>query len=102
MANHKTSLLRIERETGQTIMSGIVGRHDRRPYDDTEARPDEGVLLDREALLAKVDGGADCYPFYAWTDDWIIFVREYDGATCLGRLPRSPSLPLDTNDVHFL
>jgi hypothetical protein len=35
-------------------------------------------------------GGPDCHKIYAWTNSWIIYVDEYDGATQVSRIPRHP------------
>ncbi len=98
MANISTWLREAEARTGETINAIVVGVHyDRRYGMDTEAREDEHVTLSREDGLKKLDldydngySGADCYPMYAWTDRWVYFVSEYDGATCLSRVPRNP------------
>jgi hypothetical protein len=35
-------------------------------------------------------GAPDCQAIYAWTQNWIIFVTQYDGATWVSRIPRNP------------
>lgn len=81
---------------GETLEAIVVGQHDRHRY-DAPTNADENIILTPEAGLAKIDqdydngyGGADCYPFYAWTDKSIYFVGEYDGATGIDRVPRHP------------
>lgn len=36
-------------------------------------------------------GLGDCHAVYVWTNERIFFVREYDGSTRLGWLPRNPT-----------
>ena len=35
-------------------------------------------------------GAQECYSVYAWTPNFVIVVQEYDGATCLNKIPRHP------------
>ena len=35
-------------------------------------------------------GGADCHAVYCYTQNYIVFVGEYDGSTWPERIPRSP------------
>lgn len=100
MANHRTAILELEQETGETFTHFVIGEHYRDTYEDSDRRPayarnDE--VLTREQALPVLDedycaghGGADCFPFYAWSESWIVAVSEYDGATCLSRWPRHP------------
>lgn len=47
----------------------------------------------REALDYSYDdgfGGADCHAVYAWTENRIIGVHEYDGSTNVTWVPRNP------------
>lgn len=99
MSNHRTTLEMFETKFGEPIEAMVVGKHYAN-YDDPAA--DECVLLDRETGLAKVDeeydsgyGGADCFPFYAWTKSRVFFVHEYDGATGIVWAPRHPVAPLE-------
>ena len=100
MANHRESLEEVERLYGEPIEAIVVGQHDNDPDKWTNNKPtpaDENVILSREAGLAKLDqdydagyGGADCFPFYAWTKSRVFFVAEYDGATGINYAPRNP------------
>lgn len=36
-------------------------------------------------------GGADCHAVVAWGDLCVYFVHEYDGATSIASVPRSPT-----------
>lgn len=98
MANLSKDLLALEAHYGEVIEAIVVGRHDKRRYDDKAVRADENVVLTRDAGLAKLDedydngyGGADCYPFYAWTPSRVFFVTEHDGATGIAHAPRHPT-----------
>jgi hypothetical protein len=94
MSNLKTWLEEVEERFGELIEAIVVGKH----YDNYgESREDENIILSREAGLKKLDGefddgfgGADCYPFVAWTASRVFFVQEYDGATNLAWVPRNP------------
>ena len=91
--NLRRALERAEAKSGETILSIVVGQHYSTLSGDPA--PDENVILGREEGLAKLDyeydngfGGADCHPFYAWTQSRVFFV--YDGSTGLAWLPRNP------------
>jgi len=93
MANLKQWLCSAEIEVDETINEIIIGEH----YDDERNTDMLNVPLARDVALSILDedfdsgyGGADCYPFYAYTDSWIFFVSEYDGSTRLSRVPRNP------------
>lgn len=89
-------------DEGERIEAVVIGVHDRdenRFTDDPPARyPDmlNRVLTWEEAapiLDEEYDdgyGSAECFPFYAWTNTHIYFVREYDGSTHIGAIPRNP------------
>lgn len=94
--NLRKALEEAERDSGETIEAIVVGQHDRARFDESPLA-DENVLLSREDGLAKLDqdydngyGGADCFPFLAWTKSYVYFVSEYDGATGLSAVPRHP------------
>lgn len=96
MANLKKWLEDIEALYGEPIEAIVVGKHDRAKWGESP-KPDENILLSREDGLKKLDeeyyngyGGADCYPFCAWTKSRVFFVSEYDGATGLSFVPRHP------------
>lgn len=96
MANHATTLQALEQSLGETIEAIVVGKHDDAAW-SAPPLSDEHVLLSREAGLAKLDaeydngyGGADCFPFWAWTASRVFFVTEYDGATSIAWVPRAP------------
>ena len=36
-------------------------------------------------------GAPGCNSIYAWTENWVLFVSQYDGATQLERIPRNPT-----------
>lgn len=95
--NLRKALELYEVRHGESIEAIVVGKHYRRSWDDEAKMSDEEVVLDREAGLAKLDqdydngyGGADCYPFWAWSASYVYFVHEYDGSTGVAWLPRHP------------
>lgn len=95
-ANLRVWLEEAESTFGQRIEAIVVGPHASRPA-NADAKPDENVVLTREQGLAKIDadfsaghGVLNCFPVYAWTKSWVIFVYEYDGASKLAWVPRNP------------
>ena len=96
--NLKTALLAAVEKTGETIEAIVVGPDDEHDWDQTRSNQDrENRVLSVEEGLALLDkdynngyGGADCRPFYAWTQSRVYLVHEYDGATGLGWVPRHP------------
>lgn len=96
MYNLAKALLAEEAATGEAIVAIVVGKHDGADW-NAKPLPDENIILSREAGLAKLDqdynngyGGADCFPFWAWTESRVYYVREYDGSTELSSVPRHP------------
>jgi hypothetical protein len=95
VANIRHWLEAAEAEYGEQIEAIIVGHHyGYKPL----FLPDEGVLLSREAGLAKLDaeynngpGGAGCFPMYAWSPAYVFFIHEYDGHTSLASVHRHPT-----------
>jgi len=69
-------------------------------YDDPDAPPkvEDRVYSWAEAkpiLTYAYDagfGGLDSHAIYAWTENWVIFVHEYDGAPGPQRVPRNPGM----------
>lgn len=98
MANHRKKIEQYERILGETVEAISVGRHDS-DLCSPDRRPEHqrGCLLSREdgLKLLNIDynagyGGAECFPFYAWTANYILLVQEYDGATDVTAIPRNP------------
>lgn len=97
LANIKQWLQEELTNTGETLTAVVVGRHDRLRFRKDPLLPDENVVLSPQAGLAKLDvefdsgfGGADCFPMFAWTENRVYFIHEYDGATSLAWVPRNP------------
>ena len=54
-----------------------------------------GVLSDNkmddlDVLFEKGFGGPEGRPFIMWTEDWVYFPLEYDGAETVRSVPRNP------------
>ena len=56
-----------------------------------------GKLHTRDVTLAVMNyehntsyGSQECHELLAWTDNYVIYVEEYDGATGLTSKPRNP------------
>lgn len=54
-------------------------------------------VIGRDEALCVLDvdyeagyGGTDCPPVYAYTDNWIMVIHEYDGSTRWGCIERNP------------
>ena len=88
-------------DEGERIEAVVIGEHDSDPnkYNDgpkREADKLNRVLTWEEAapiLDEEYDdgyGSAECWPFYAWSNTHIYFVREYDGSTSISAIPRNP------------
>lgn len=102
MANHTTTLKTFEQQLGETITHIVIGTNDNcRWHDDEDTiRPPKdktNIILDRDTGLTILDeeyfagyGGADCFPFYAWSENYLFTVSEYDGATGISYWPRHP------------
>ena len=105
MANHKTALLAFEASLSEQIEKIVIGTHykDRWSFskDNTNnvrlPEHQRNVLLSREEGLEILDeeydsgyGGADCFPFYAWSANHFFTVSEYDGSTHVSAWPRHP------------
>ena len=86
----------------ETVIAVIVG------YEHEWSRefPDGFMLLNenntnkvisRDEAMRVLDvnydagyGGADCPPVYAYTDNWVMVIGEYDGSTSWACIPRNP------------
>ena len=81
---------------------GEPGTEDRYKPSDNDPPPVpfdvRGKLLDREhaePFMADWSfyggyGSPECYAIYAWSDSWVAWVTQYDGATTLDKAPRNP------------
>lgn len=93
MYNLRRALEGYEFQHDEQIQYIVVGQHHNARW-SSKPLPDENIVLSREEGLAKLDvdyyngyGGADCFPFYAWSNSRVYFVSEYDGATHVNWLP---------------
>lgn len=85
----------LEDEAGaEPIEAVVIGAHG----DDSKV-PDEfrNRLLMWDEAKSLLDygfddgyGAAGCDAVYAWTPTKVLFIREYDGSTQLGSIPRHP------------
>jgi hypothetical protein len=89
VANFKTD---IENAAGgEKISAIVVGRKEGLPEPvsgRTLSWEEAGPILDYE--YDDGFGGAECHAIYAWTENRVLFVSEYDGATSVQWLPRHP------------
>lgn len=90
MSNVRQWLVDFEKQNNERIITIVVGEKAR-------ASVSENIVLGREEGLAKLNfefdngyGTAKCPPVTAWTDNSVIFIQEYDGATWLSSKPRNP------------
>jgi hypothetical protein len=99
MANLAKDLETATAALGETIESCVLGTHYNlmcQKGDGADKAPRKQILT-WEAARPWLDeeysngfGGADCRPFFAYTQKWVWFVHEYDGATGICRVPRNP------------
>lgn len=54
-------------------------------------------ILSLEDALKALDyeyddgyGWQDCHDIYMWSSDWVYYIHEYDGSTCIRSVPRHP------------
>lgn len=73
---------RWEEDFSQSVFAGIAWR---RLYPWAEMRP----LIDHP--WRRGHGGPGCPAVVAWSASWVVGVHEYDGATCVVRVPRNPT-----------
>ena len=97
MANLAVDLEALAAELGETVESAVLGTHYNKQWDEKDTAPrgspmtwvDARPWLDEEYNDSY--GGADCRPFVAWSQSWVFWVHEYDGATWLAKAPRNPA-----------
>ena len=89
-------------EAGDEQIEGIViGNYSTSTYyheDEPKNVPRRGVMLTWNEAFPYLDyeydngfGTAECHAITAWTTTKVIFVSEYDGATCVVSIPRHPT-----------
>jgi len=95
MVNLKKTFEEAAKETGDTLISAVVGWHDNdEKYGEytkqfpVESWEEASKKLDYEYYAGF--GGADCHAVIAWGQHFVYFVHEYDGATQIQRVPRNP------------
>ena len=42
-------------------------------------------------------GAQECNDIYIWTKDYVFYIKEYDGSTCLDWIPRNPNNYMEEN-----
>lgn len=95
MVNLKNTFEEAAADRGDTLISAVVGEDDR---DRDWSRQAANYPVEPWAEASKkIDyeysngfGGADCHSVIAWGEKFVYFVHEYDGATCIQAVPRSP------------
>lgn len=81
------------------IQTAVVGPHDDSRWD--EAKPSEPLVWEQARKLLDYSydsgfGGADCHAVVAWSQHYVYYVHEYDGATRIAAMPRNPMKCLPT------
>ena len=99
MSNFKDDIL--EAAAGELIVGAVIGVMDWGDYHSDkvpqyELQP-KNKLLSWEEALPLLDyeyntsyGAPECNAVYVWTENNVIFVSQYDGATSLHAIPRNP------------
>jgi hypothetical protein len=88
-----------EEEAGEPILFAVVGQHYNAPNKHLpDQTPETRVVRPWAEARQMIDyfydngfGGADCHPVTAWSENWVLWVSEYDGATSVGERPRNPA-----------
>jgi hypothetical protein len=101
MSNFVKEITNIEDELGEKIICATweIFKH----YNETflhryyRANAKAGLVQDRETTLDVMNyehnssyGSQECHAILAWTENYVIYVHEYDGSTCLTSKPRNP------------
>jgi hypothetical protein len=85
-----------ETANGKPILGAVLGQHYSDRYDEPKpAWVGKLISWEKAKKILNYDydngyGGADCHPAYVWTEDKVMFVSEYDGATAVSFVPRNP------------
>ena len=80
------------------IDSFVIGPTERfSPTDRKIEQLPRGVILDWDKYKNYFDfqydagyGGVDVPAVYLWTNDYVLFVVEYDGSSWISKVPRNP------------
>ncbi len=91
----------IEECANEPILSVVISARkdgdDWHHWDEGEPPTYANKMIDWQTARPILDyhyddgyGGQGCHSIYAWTEHWIVVVREYDGSTTLARIPRNP------------
>lgn len=85
---------------GRPITACVIGAYGWDGYMESDAglpNQDRGVVLTWEQARPQLEyvmdtsfGAPECNAVYAWTEERVIFVCEYDGATGVVWVPRYP------------
>lgn len=87
-----------EAARGEKIISIVIGEFGWGGY-KSEGKPEwvKGMVLSweeaRPTLNYRYDDGygtPECQAIYAWTENWVIAVSNYDGSTHVYSIPRNP------------
>jgi len=66
----------------------IVPMYDQQPKGKLLSWEEAAPLLDYEYDTGY--GAPECNAIYVWTESRVLFVTQYDGATCIDYVPRNP------------
>lgn len=100
MANLKDWILKEAK--GEAVEAVVIGEMGWGDYGSDSvpnyAQQPRGKVLAWEEALPWIDyefdcgyGAPSCNAIHAWTASKVLFVSQYDGATCINSVPRNPS-----------
>jgi len=85
------------KETGETPTHIAFGTMDGWPDDNWPGiKPGELIAFDAipDSVLDRIYGTSfgvqECPSYYAWSENWVAVLSEYDGATSMVIIPRHP------------
>jgi hypothetical protein len=88
---------------GETIEAVVFGKYGWGGFDEDEESPVPSNVQEKVLTLAEAEpymhgwsfyggyGAPECYAVYVWTNQRVIWVTQYDGATNLSSAPRNPT-----------
>jgi hypothetical protein len=106
MSARLTPLQELDQATGEPITHIVIGEWGWGEFDDEHESFDiipadrRNVLMTREEaepFLSKHSfsfyggyGSPECFAIYAWTENYVLWITQYDGSTGINRAPRNP------------
>ena len=106
MVNLRNEFERAAQSLNESLTHAVIGGYDGYYGDPNDTVPDDTkhMLLSwseaKQFLNYSYNNGfgvTDCHAVVAWSDNYVYYVQEYDGSTCIRTLPSRPI----SHDVRF-